>query len=256
MTAAAGRGRRSDDAGDYRLLDWDSEFFGFTVAAIAPPRLDREQLGGIVSRLRTADVRLAYWPSDAARRIDDRTIADLGGRLVDDKLTYVVDLDDLGDLEPAGARVRPFRPTLPLADLETLAVQSGENSRFAVDPDIPRAKFEQLYVTWVRRSVSRDLADEVLVTSDGGTVTGMITVKQRAETGVIGLIAVDRRLRGRKLGEALVRAAQRWFRSRGCRRGRVVTQGRSLAACRLYAKCGYRLERAERFYHFWLGASD
>jgi hypothetical protein len=43
-----------------------------------------------------------------------------------------------------------------------------------------------------------------------------------------------------------------WARQRGIYIGRVVTQGANHRACALYEACGYRLERAENVYHFWL----
>jgi dTDP-4-amino-4,6-dideoxy-D-galactose acyltransferase len=54
------------------------------------------------------------------------------------------------------------------------------------------------------------------------------------------------------LGLHLVCAAQAKFIEAGYRIGQVVTQLDNVAACRLYEKCGYHLEKLENFYHFWL----
>ena len=80
----------------------------------------------------------------------------------------------------------------------------------------------------------------------------MVTLGEKNLRGDIGLIAVHPDHRGKKMGENLVYAAQTWFRSHGYTEGQVVTQGRNNAACNLYTKCGYVVEKEEYFYHIWL----
>jgi ribosomal protein S18 acetylase RimI-like enzyme len=63
---------------------------------------------------------------------------------------------------------------------------------------------------------------------------------------------VDGRMRGRRVGEALVHASERWFAEHGCREWRVVTQGDNTPACRLYEKCGCSVAGVTFFFHFWL----
>jgi dTDP-4-amino-4,6-dideoxy-D-galactose acyltransferase len=82
--------------------------------------------------------------------------------------------------------------------------------------------------------------------------TGMITCGNKKGRGDIGLLAVDASQRGQGLGAKLVRGAQRWFVQNGFGVGQVVTQGSNRAACELYARCGYRVESVEYFYHIWL----
>ena len=231
----------------YRLLDWDSRFFGFTVAQITAPSLDAGQLASVLEDLRRKAVRLAYWPASAVVGF----AADLGGRLVDEKTTFLIDLAGL----PAGeapAGIEPYSASMPLPQLRSLAIQSGLNSRFAVDPQLPREKFIELYTIWITRSLSKEIADEVLVVRDGEAVAGMITLGNKNGRGDIGLVAVDEAYRGRKFGQALVLAAQRWFAARGYRHSQVVTQGANTPACNLYRKCGYAVEKVEPYYHFWL----
>ena len=60
-----------------------------------------------------------------------------------------------------------------------LGLVSGEHSRFRRDPALTRAQFEAMYRAWVRNSISRKAADEVLVCrkKNSGEVAGMITLK-------------------------------------------------------------------------------
>ena len=235
----------------YQRLDWDSDFFGIGVARIIPARLSREELTETLTQLRQQHVTLAYWFAD--QEFDHDVITSLGGVFVDRKTTFVVDLRTLHfDRIPLADRVEPFADPMAVADLQSLAIQSGEFSRFAVDPNLPKDKFVALYKVWIDRSIRKDIASEVLVIRDGDTIAGMVTLGEKNARGAIGLIAVDSRYRGRKYGEALVRAAQRWFATHGYEYGQVVTQGQNVAACYLYEKCGYSVERVECVYHFWM----
>jgi dTDP-4-amino-4,6-dideoxy-D-galactose acyltransferase len=80
----------------------------------------------------------------------------------------------------------------------------------------------------------------------------MVTLGEKEKRADIGLIAVNTNYRGKKIGETLVRASQMWSIEQGYKFAQVVTQGSNAAACSLYKKCGYALEKVEFFYHFWL----
>jgi dTDP-4-amino-4,6-dideoxy-D-galactose acyltransferase len=236
---------------NYQMLDWDTDFFGVKVARIIEPVLTAEKLTGILSELKQAGVQLVYWP--ASRECTDDETKRHSGRLVDVKTTFAIDFrhsesDDLISTDI----VEAYSPAMPVSDLEDLALQCGEYSRFAVDPRIPREKFVALYKTWINRSLGKEIAREVLVIREAGRVAGMVTLGEKNGRGNIGLMAVGAGYRGKKYGEKLVRAAQQWFVKNGYAWGQVVTQGENLPACKLYIKCGYFVDKVEYFYHFWL----
>ncbi len=235
----------------YKMMDWDTNFFGIKVAQISRPRLSTNELSDIISELKRLHVRLVYWASE--EEYDEAVAKKLGGCLVDRKTTFSIDFSSVNLKEIASTDiVEPFIYSMPVADLEALAIESGKYSRFAVDPKLPRERFIALYKVWVNKSLSKEISDEVLVIRDGDHVVGMATLGEKDGRGNIGLIAVDSNSRGRKYGEKLVRAAQRWFISKGYEYGHVVTQGQNIPACKLYIKCGYSVEQIKFFYHFWL----
>lgn len=235
----------------YKLLPWDSEFFGFRIASITEPNLDERNLSDLLRQLRQDRVELVYWP--AASRLDDAIALGLGGSLVDVKTTFAMQLADASSPVLSGPpSLVPYAPGMPLADLESLSIQSGKYSRFSIDPRIGRDRFEQLYRLWIHRSVSKAIAREVLVIEDGSHLVGMVTLAEVEGRGNIGLAAVSGACRGRGYGERLIRGAQAWFQAHGYQVAQVVTQGENAAACSLYSRCGYKLERQEFFYHFWL----
>jgi dTDP-4-amino-4,6-dideoxy-D-galactose acyltransferase len=235
----------------YRILEWDSNFFGIKVGRISCPTLRQEQLDEILSDMARAHVKLAYWPSDT--EIRSSATRELGGRLVDRKTTFEIDFRCLnpGDFISTGL-VETYTPSMPVVELEALAIRSGQYSRFRVDPHISSDKFETLYKTWLRRSLTKQIANEVLVIREGGSVVGMVTLVDDQGKGEIGLLAVGPQHTGRRYGEILVRAAQVGFIRNGYRFGQVTTQANNVPACNLYKKCGYSVKTVSYFYHFWL----
>lgn len=238
----------------YIILPWDSEFFSISVAQIAPEAFKHDELEGILHELKRGGVSLAYWAVDVGEVEAKKAAERLGGVLVDRKVTYGVNLDQAPP-DRAGedvASIRVFDENIPSAKLFDLALQSGVYSRFNVDPKIPNERFESLYRIWIERSVNRTVADIVYVSDSDGQMHGMITAGQKNGCGFIGLLAVDESMRGRNIGMALVDQAKQWFVEKGLKYAEVVTQGDNVAGCRLYEKCGFKLEKASNFFHFWL----
>jgi dTDP-4-amino-4,6-dideoxy-D-galactose acyltransferase len=231
-------------------LDWDTEFFGFKVARVDDPYLAATTLGPLLEELRSQEVKLVYWSSN--QELEEGVVRQLSGALVDAKTTFVADLRDSSVTEPTKAEVAVWAATTSSEELEKLAIQAGEFSRFARDPRIGREKFEALYRLWIQGSVAGKLATTVLVIREKERLAGLVTVGQKGGRGEIGLIAVDSAFRGRGFGRALVRSAQRRSLIEGHTTAQVVTQGANVAACHLYAACGYAVERVEHVYHFWL----
>lgn len=237
----------NDPSLSYAVLPWDSDFFEFTVARIHNADIPNPPIPEWIAALRDHGVTLAYWPSQ--HRLADNTVRENTGQLVDCKTTFVARLDPTEHaLEPD---VVPYSNSMPIEDFDLLAIQAGESSRFARDRKILRTKFEQLYTIWIRKSLSKEIADETLVICDQNRPVGMITLRHLDSMGEIGLVAVAETHRGLGYGRRLMNGALQWFKNRRCDEVRVVTQGHNEAACRLYARSGFIIESVEFYYHFW-----
>ena len=234
---------------DYQLLTWDTKFFGIMTGRIIPTLLQENQLASILIEMRKKGFQLVYWASDHQYPYDFQPYS---GVLVDIKTTFEINLQNINLDSLPLPKTEPYSSSLPFFQLEKLAVQSGIFSRFALDNRFPHEKFTALYKSWIRKSVSGELANEVLVIRQNNHIAGMVTLSNKNGVGNIGLIAVDEEFRGRKFGQQLVCDAQRWFIQHGCHTAHVVTQGDNLPACRLYEKCGYQEIKIEFYYHFWL----
>lgn len=230
------------------ILPWDSELFGFSVARLLPDwakTIAPESLNACLSAL---DIRLAYGFAPWKHDISMNAIALAGGLLVDHKVVY-----------RKAVPPRPERPEVVgtysgglTDDLMGLALASGAFSRFKLDPKIPPGVFQQMYGTWMRKSLSGELADEVLVSGDAQGLVGMVTVANRQGKAEIGLVAVAERARGCGLGRSLMQAVDQWAHSQGLPFVQVVTQGANEPACRLYAGSGFDRVEEQAVYHLWL----
>jgi dTDP-4-amino-4,6-dideoxy-D-galactose acyltransferase len=240
----------------YVLLPWDSDVFGFTVAAIDAERCgDEQDLTTTLAAMRAASVRLAYLSlPDGAPAELARAAARLGGRPVGERVTFAAPLERISPPprlpDSAAAVERYVGPTTH--DLVRLARQAGSHSRFSIDPDVGEHTFRKIYDAWIERSVSGEIADAVFVVRDARSPIGLVTVARAGDRSAIGLLAVDEVARGRGVGAALVRHAQEWGHACGARTAEVVTQASNVSACALYRRCGYEVETTKSVFHFWL----
>jgi dTDP-4-amino-4,6-dideoxy-D-galactose acyltransferase len=240
----------------YVVLDWDSNFFGYKVARILPPRISVPELSATLADMKKKGITLAYWASDPEDATSQAAARTSNAFLADKKVTYVISAQEIQSVTSSLTRsdllVEEYHAVVPTPELEALALQAGVFSRFTIDPHIPDDRFVELYKIWIRRSVAREIAAMVFVIRREGTIAGMVTVGEKNGRADIGLIAVDVTLRGQDAGTALVQAAQSWGIANGFDLAQVVTQGDNLPACRFYEKCGYRVDKVENIFHFWI----
>jgi dTDP-4-amino-4,6-dideoxy-D-galactose acyltransferase len=134
--------------------------------------------------------------------------------------------------------------------LAAIARISHRDTRFYFDREFSNDRCDDLYETWIRNSCA-GYADAVLV-ADAGQTAGYITCHLDSNSeGRIGLVAIGSSFQGQHLGSELVNAALNWFATKGVSRVSVVTQGRNVAAQRLYQVCGFRTASTRVVYHRW-----
>ena len=251
----------------WELLPWDTDFLGFGVARLVAQALDTQMLSVQMNTARRANIRLLYLVADPADTRSNASARQAGAWLADRKVTF-------GMAVPAAAAGWPMSPAvLPTrtwsAPLKSLALQSGEYSRFRRDPRLSPDVFPRLYGQWLRNSLVGKKAREVYVYSDlilnettlgtaphniAGSVLplGMLTLGLKAGRADIGLLAVAATARRRGVGSALVQAAQQRAAACNIFEIQVVTQLDNLLACRFYQYCGFVEWYCEHVYHLWL----
>lgn len=256
------------------LLEWDSAFFGRRIARARLDRLTPETAAALDASAAAQAVDCLYL---LAASDDPQTAVlaeDHGYRFTDIRLTFETQVKTA---PPAPAHtLRPARED-DLPELRVIAAGSYGLSRFYYDACFPRERCDALYATWIERSVG-GWADAVLVAelpdSQGlssadrpynpgnGLIGGFISCHLRdtpdtrdtgEKRGEIGLVGVAEAARGQNVGGSLVSGALAWFAAHGAASVSVVTQGRNVAAQRLYQRGGFLTSSVQLWYHKWFG---
>ncbi len=218
-----------------RFLEWDSDS---SVCGSPAPRCPgwrrtRHPRSWTVCRANAID--LLYFLADSDDPPTIRLAEDHGFRLVDLRVTLDRTLQ-----VPAHAPQYAVRTAQPgdLPALRAMARAGFRQSRFYADPHIPAGRAGALYEIWVDKRLN-DPTSRVLVVDTDGEAAGFITCLFDGADGAIDLFSVGEAARGRGIGQALVQGALAWFGEQGAQRASVVTQGRNIAALRLYQRCGF-----------------
>lgn len=223
---------------------------GFSVARLTTAGLSPAEITAAILDARRTGHRLLYVEVTPADRTGAAVVRAAGAWLADRKVTFIMELPMSDPLASAAGIQTTTEFTL---QLETLAWQSGEYSRFRRDPRFGPDVFQQMYSQWLRNSLSHQIARQVLVFRDAaGTERGLLTLGEKNEHADIGLLAVDAAVRGQRVGQRLVAAAAQQARAWGYHALQVVTQLNNETACRFYEKCGFALLHEQHIYHLWL----
>ncbi|PJF27356.1 MAG: hypothetical protein CUN53_04375 [Phototrophicales bacterium] len=225
------------------LLEWDSAFFDMRLA-----RVMGDDLGEARRWCAEHEIDGAYLLIDSAQLDLIQSAERHGFHLVDVRVTLDRSLDN-ADIVPIGDRVRPATIE-DIPTLESIARVNYGMTRFSVDPHFPQDRVEAMYAYWIAKSVNGG-ANITWITCDENVVTGYLSCLLDKTEGQIGLVGIDPAHQNRGAGSALVCAGLRWFAEHGAQRVSVVTQGRNIAAQRLYQKHGFRTASVMLWYHWW-----
>jgi len=240
---------------NYKILPWDSQFFGYGVARILPPRLNADSLGNILKQLKSQNITLVYWPSDIIDDGAQSAARELGGTLVDEKTTFFADLNTL-ELSsfPRRSDIYIYTDRYPTLEMEELAISCGRYSRFNIDKKIGEDKFRELYMLWLKRSIAgiTDRCLWVCPDEKSGKIIGMISMNLIGDIVDGDLGAVSKASRGKGIGVGLFLEAMYWSLENGYKYMQLITQGQNKISCSLYKKFGFKIKKVENFYHFWL----
>ncbi|MBM3326300.1 MAG: GNAT family N-acetyltransferase [Calditrichaeota bacterium] len=243
----------------FQFLPWDSEFFGIRIGRIDLHRLTALFSEEIVAWQAAERLDCIYFLADS----DDQTTARLAIKFGFDLVSIRVLLDIetksilIKDEKYPDSIIRPAA-ALDLPVLLPIAARSYTDSRYYKDGRFAPAKCDELYVTWLRKSIVEDYADIVWTAEIDKLAAGFVACKIERQTmaGNIGLVGIGAAARGKGFGRRLIMASLEWFKKEGCRKVEVVTQGCNISAQRLYQSCGFRTRSVQLWYHRWLKNSD
>ena len=242
------------------LLPWDSDFFGHRIGRVIGNTLTRAMCQTLEDWTLNERIEVLYFLTRADCISSIQAAQEFGFYMTDIRMTLAI---------PKGYRTRTSASSQPgellirsvvpgdLPGLEAIARSSHRDTRFFSDPRFPRSKAEDLYATWIRLECGGK-ANLVLVVSTRDQVPmGYVSchLDPPAGSGQIGLIAIQETARGKGVGAKLIHSALDWFWKNGANQVSVVTQGRNIAAQRLYQKCGFSTTDVELWMHYWTPCS-
>lgn len=216
-------------------LDWDSEFFGVSIAR-ADVTTETVELVVEEAAARHVECLYLFFPVQQSLGLTDALRR--GGRLVDVR----VELDLTGATTPADGIRLASGSDIP--SLVSLAHQLADESRFRADPHFPRDAIERMYDIWLDRC----LAEGMVLVPDR-SLGGFVGARTIGDTVSVELVYVDPQCRGSGIAAKLVRAA---IANAEAPRARVSTQASNVAAQRLYQSVGFRTRSIQAIVHLWL----
>ncbi len=240
-----------------QLLEWDMSFFGVRVGRIEATRLTAIGMRVALDWASRNDIECLYFLCVADDDESVRAAETHGFHLVDVRLTSLWQRPRTMQRLPQGEEsiVRRYRDE-DKAAIEDIAAVAYSDTRFFYDRRFGAERAAALYREWAAKSCD-GAADAVLVAADERDVRGFITCQlQPSHHGQIGLAGVHSGARGSGVGQALVEAALTFFMDKGADSVQVVTQGRNIAAQRLYQKYGFRSHSLHLWYHKWFGVNE
>jgi dTDP-4-amino-4,6-dideoxy-D-galactose acyltransferase len=230
-------------------LEWDSAFFGVPIARVRANRLTEDSAAEIEAWAKTNGIRCLYFVADLDHMPTVRLAEQYGYSLVDVRVTYEARIADLQRPVP-DAQMPPIRIAVAedIPAFREMARQSYHGTRFYNDPHFPDAQCDELYATWMERSV-HGWADCVFAIGPAGAPYGYMTCHR---DGRMGLSSVRADMRGQGYGLALYQAAFDWFATNRVEPMLLVTQGANLTAQRIFRRFGARIANVALYYHRWL----
>ena len=229
------------------ILEWDSAFFQKKIAYIeysnTKKKQDIKEIKAEIDRLQQIESECIYLFS-----CDQLNLDEYNAYLVDIKRTYILNDPVYIETKDSLNIVKPVYKG-DFSDLYGLAIQSGEYSRFKIDPNFSEADFIRLYHKWIENSVDAGFADYVIVAIDNAPI-GLITAKKKDDRIIIGLLATDSKYRGQGIGTRLIQEIKNEAYKNSLKL-EVVTQADNKIACDFYEKMGFRKANDTYIYHIW-----
>ena len=230
-------------------LDWDSDFFGLEVGKLnyaSDIVLDKE-----LFQKKALKFNLVYVFSEHIITSNFLALVDIKvvfkGKI--EKTPYNINLN----IQEFDAKIHD------LDQLVQLCLESGIHSRFRLDKNFVNNEYEKLYKHWLNKSLSKELAFKTLVYFENNEVLGFVTIGvKELDTSEIGLIAVDKKARGRSIASDLISAVNEISLNLSFKYIQVVTQKNNIPAVNLYTKSGFDELSSTYIYHYWntIGTND
>lgn len=245
--------------GSAALVPWDTEIFGFPVAAFKPGPVCVNEVcvnedmmrfpESLRSWLEANDVALCSSSIAASDSFWRLWLAEAGFRFIDS--TLQVSLGPLSKVHLPKLRLelRPAEPDDHPA-IEAIAARSFAHGRYHADPMFPRELANLRYRKWMQAALSGEKPqDRVFVLGKPGQVLGFYHVALDGDLSDLRLAAVAPDLKQTGVGIDLYAGVLETLRKMGIRRVISRISSANTGVMNLYALLGFRFSHGELIYH-------
>lgn len=234
-------------------LSWDSAHYGYRIARAKSSQVNSSACQNLMTECQNGDIDCLYFLADASDQDTIAALQDSGLEFVDIRLTLAANYKVLpGESQLDGIRFR-LGDRHDLAQLLPIAGVSFGQSRFYVDRRFGHDRATRMFQIWLQKSFTNASGTAVVVAEQDGAPVGFVTchLHKPPGEGNIGLVGVAESARGLGCAGGMIQYAARWFVGQGVDRLNVVTQGRNVAAQRLYQRKGFVTRSVELWFHKW-----
>jgi len=128
----------------------------------------------------------------------------------------------------------------------------GYNSRFKIDKNFKNNEFERLYKTWIDKSISKEIANHVLVKVIDKEIAGFLTINAiEGKSTKMVLMAVDEKHRGKNIATELIKECEYISKMFNIPTIEISTQNGYSSALKLYEKLDFEIIQSTKIYHYW-----
>jgi len=238
----------------FKLMEWDSDFFGFNIGYVSCRRLTENIESYIKQKSQELNIDMIQYNCNCHDQVSILTAEKNGYSFVDVRVTFELMLQRMNDIN-SDLDLIIFRKGEE-KDIERLRVIAGEIytlSRYYFDQKFNHEKVREFYEGWLEKGIRGEYDDYCFILEADQQPVAFTTVKENDDgTADIGIVGVDKNYSGRSLGTILIQKVIKELRKKNLSVLRVVTQGRNYPAQRLYQKSGFITNQMELWYHKWL----
>ena len=232
---------------EIKFLKWDSDFFGYKVGDVNDVNVDIVQL---LIEAKKLNYKLLYVRVHPENIVLNLECVKNSGILVDSKTTYLQKTPLQVDISNNKSII--YDEKVITDELMNLSFQSGIYSRYNIDKNFKNNEYKNLYSTWLTKSINKEIADKVIVYKEKDNIIGFLTLALKNGCSDLGLIAVNQDHRGKGVGVMLINKFIDESLKLKSEKLQVITQKSNINACSFYEKMGFKIEKVENIYHFWL----
>lgn len=227
---------------EIKKLEWDSQFFGFSVGNI----FIREQKNEPII-LNSDDYTLIQLKSIHPIEVISNT------HHFSYEETRIIFSKDLVNIPKPDYPIINFDEN-PIAEslFYDLALESGKHSRYRLDENFSDQQFIDLYKLWIKNSINKTFADKIFYIKENENVKGFITLKIKNESKAeVGLIAVSPNVRRKGLGTILLQNIEYFCNQNHIKKLYIKTHLENINASIFYSKMNYEKSGKIILKNYW-----